>query len=83
MASEISGDLGGAGPGRGRRLHAAVDTIGEISLQAPQFGLPAIPWDAFGELAASGAIAIVAFTDVIVTARAFSDNARVNTQTAS
>ena len=56
-----------------------VDTIGEISLQAPQFGLPVIPWDALGELLlAAGAIAIVAFTDVIVTARAFSDNERVD-----
>ncbi len=56
-----------------------VETIGAISLQAPQFAVPTIPWDAFGELLlASGAIAIVAFTDVIVTARAFADNERVD-----
>ena len=56
-----------------------VDTIGEISLQAPQFGLPAIPWDAFGELPRGlGRDRDRGLHRVIVTARAFSDNERVD-----
>ena len=56
-----------------------VDTIGEFSLGAPQFSLEPIPLDVLGELLlAAAAIAVVAYTDVIVTARAFAGDQRVD-----
>ena len=56
-----------------------VDTIGEFTLGAPQFSLEAIPLDVLGELLlAAAAIAVVAYTDVIVTARAFAGDQRVD-----
>lgn len=56
-----------------------VDTIGEFSLSAPTFALPVIPIEALGELfLAAAAIAVVAYTDVIVTARAFAGDQHVD-----
>jgi sulfate permease, SulP family len=56
-----------------------VDTIGEFSLGVPQFSLEPIPVDVLGELLlAAAAIAVVAYTDVIVTARAFAGDQRVD-----
>ena len=56
-----------------------VDTIGEFSLGVPQLSLEAIPVDVLGELLlAAAAIAVVAYTDVIVTARAFAGDQRVD-----
>lgn len=56
-----------------------VDTIGAFALAAPQFSLEPIPLDVLGELViAAAAIAVVAYTDVIVTARAFAGDQRVD-----
>ncbi len=56
-----------------------VDTIGEFTLGVPQLSLEAIPIDVLGELLiAAAAIAVVAYTDVIVTARAFAGDQRVD-----
>jgi high affinity sulfate transporter 1 len=56
-----------------------VDTIGDFSLGVPQYSLEAIPIDVLGELLlAAAAIAVVAYTDVIVTARAFAGDQRVD-----
>ena len=56
-----------------------VDTIGDFSLSVPTLALPVIPIEALGELfLAAAAIAVVAYTDVIVTARAFAGDQHVD-----
>ena len=56
-----------------------VDTIGDFSLTLPTLALPVIPLEALGELfLAAAAIAVVAYTDVIVTARAFAGDQHVD-----
>lgn len=56
-----------------------VDTIGDFHLGLPQIAWQPIPMSAISELLlAAAAIAVVAYTDVIVVARAFSDNERVD-----
>lgn len=56
-----------------------VATVGEISVALPSFGLPVLTSDFFLPLATgAAAIAIVAYTDVIATARAFADGSPVN-----
>lgn len=56
-----------------------VDTIGTFTLGLPQIAWEPIPMSAISELLlAAAAIAVVAYTDVIVVARAFSDNERVD-----
>ena len=55
-----------------------VDTIGSFTLGMPQIAWEPIPMSAISELLlAAAAIAVVAYTDVIVVARAFSDGDRV------
>ncbi|MGD9955882.1 MAG: SulP family inorganic anion transporter [Candidatus Nanopelagicales bacterium] len=56
-----------------------VDTIGSFELAMPQIAWQPIPMSAISELLlAAAAIAVVAYTDVIVVARAFSDGERVD-----
>ncbi|MFC6239542.1 SulP family inorganic anion transporter [Longivirga aurantiaca] len=56
-----------------------VDTIGSFELAMPQIAWEPIPMSAISELLlAAAAIAVVAYTDVIVVARAFSDGDRVD-----
>jgi SulP family sulfate permease len=56
-----------------------VETIGDFSLVLPSFELEPIPLDVVGQLLlVAGAIAVVAYTDVIVVARAFAGNERVD-----
>ncbi len=56
-----------------------VDTIGSFQLALPQFAWEPIPMSAISQLLlAAAAIAVVAYTDVIVVARAFSDNERID-----
>ena len=56
-----------------------VSTIGDFQLSMPQLEWTPIPIDAVGQLfLAAAAIALVAYTDVIVVARAFADNERVD-----
>lgn len=56
-----------------------VDTIGEFSLQLPALEITVLPTEVVGELLlAAAAIAVVAYTDVIVTARAFAGDQRVD-----
>jgi high affinity sulfate transporter 1 len=56
-----------------------VDTIGSFQLALPQFTWEPIPLSAISQLLlAAAAIAVVAYTDVIVVARAFSDNERID-----
>ena len=56
-----------------------VETIGEISLAIPRPQFTWIPIEVLGELViAAAAIAVVAYTDVIVTARAFAGDERVD-----
>jgi high affinity sulfate transporter 1 len=56
-----------------------VETIGDFSLVLPSFEVEPIPLDVLGQLLlVAGAIAVVAYTDVIVVARAFAGNERVD-----
>ena len=56
-----------------------VDTIGSFTLGLPQIAWQPVPTSAISELLlAAAAIAVVAYTDVIVVARAFSDGDRVD-----
>jgi MFS superfamily sulfate permease-like transporter len=56
-----------------------VETIGDFHLGLPQIAWQPIPMSAISELLlAAAAIAVVAYTDVIVVARAFSDDERVD-----
>ena len=56
-----------------------VDTIGDFTLRLPELELTALPAEVIGELfLAAAAISVVAYTDVIVTARAFAGDQRVD-----
>lgn len=56
-----------------------VDTIGDFTLQLPELELTMLPGEVLGELfLAAAAISVVAYTDVIVTARAFAGDQRVD-----
>jgi high affinity sulfate transporter 1 len=56
-----------------------VDTIGDFTLRLPELGLTLVPAEVWGELfLAAAAISVVAYTDVIVTARAFAGDQRVD-----
>lgn len=56
-----------------------VDTIGDFTLRLPELELTVLPAEVIGELLlAAAAISIVAYTDVIVTARAFAGDQRVD-----
>lgn len=56
-----------------------VDTIGDFTMRLPELELTIVPPEVIGELfLAAAAIAVVAYTDVIVTARAFADDQRVD-----
>ena len=56
-----------------------VTTIGDFSISVPHVQLTWIPLEVLGDLVlAAAAIAVVALTDVIVTARAFAGNERVD-----
>ena len=56
-----------------------VDTIGDFTLQLPELELTLLPGEVLGELfLAAAAISVVAYTDVIVTARAFAGDQRVD-----
>jgi len=56
-----------------------VETIGSFTLDIPHLAVAPLPVGHLGDLVlASLAIAVVAYTDVIVVARAFADNARVD-----
>jgi high affinity sulfate transporter 1 len=58
---------------------APVETIGDFSFSVPSFSYEPLPLDVLGQLfLAAGAIAVVAFTDVLVVARAFADDERVD-----
>jgi high affinity sulfate transporter 1 len=52
--------------------HKGIRVIGEVPAGLPEFGITAIPWHDVGTLAAAaGGIAIVGFSDNVLTARTF------------
>jgi high affinity sulfate transporter 1 len=56
-----------------------VETIGDFTLMLPSFELEPVPLEVVGQLLiVAGAIAVVAYTDVIVVARAFAGGDRVD-----
>jgi high affinity sulfate transporter 1 len=78
-APRVPGTLVAIGLGIVAGFVLPVETIGDFSLVLPSVELEAIPVQVVGQLLlVAGAIAVVAYTDVIVVARAFAGNERVD-----
>ncbi len=60
-------------------IWAGIPTIGPVASALPQFAVPDVSWDLVQSLVWPAAtVAAVAFTDVMITARAINDGTRVN-----